>query len=265
MSKDYPTEIYYYGQCFKSSDFISLKPQFINERKAMRLLQQRHEACDYISKNEQKHYEITPTESNVITLETSNCLSEDEFDEFDDEYNFVLTCEDPPRLLIDKALNHSFLANGKKVLAAGGLMFNQGQLIGITNNSGHYRPTDEQMLAVIKALYLASDNRLRSYKSYVTMPTKTYVVQELVTLDDFSQASPLDESEILLLNGKRRVISGYDTNSSPKEQEAERRFGLQLAPELSEKYKNTLALHSFFKVEGEENDNWVSSKHNSLL
>lgn len=261
MSKDYPIEINYYGQCFKLTDFIGLKPQFVNERKAMRLLQKRHEPCDYISKNEQKHYEIKPTETNIIALDSSNCLE----DECDDEYNFVLTCDDPPRLLIDKTLNHSFLANGKKVLAAGGLIFRQGQLVGITNNSGHYRPTDEQMLAVIKALYLASDNRLSYYKSYVSKPAKTYVVQELVVLDGFSKASPLDDDEILLANGKRQMISGYETNSSRTEQEPERRFGLQLVSELNQKYTTTIALHSFFKVEAIENNSLVSSsKHNAL-
>jgi hypothetical protein len=48
--------------------------------------------------------------------------------------------------------HHSFLANGKKVKAAGFLRFDKGKLIAIDNDSGHYKPTREEMIDVLFAL-----------------------------------------------------------------------------------------------------------------
>ncbi|QRN02695.1 hypothetical protein GH742_01740 [Legionella sp. MW5194] len=250
MSKDYPKEINYYGQQFLPSDFIALKPEFAAERKAMRLLQRQNENCKYIAQENQTAYAIIPAEEHFIGLMTGESLDQEEMNE---EFNFILTCEEKPQLLVDKKMNHSFLANGKKVLAAGSLIFSQGLLIGLTNNSGHYRPTDEQMLAVIKALHSASDQHLRYYRSYVSDPAKTYAVQELLDLDTFAEARPLGDEEILLESGKRQVISGYDNDKAPQSQSG-RRFGLNLANELNEQYLTTITRHSFFKETTIENN-----------
>ncbi|MDX1837818.1 hypothetical protein DIZ81_09075 [Legionella taurinensis] len=259
MSKDYPKEINYYDQRFLPSDFIALKPQFAAERKAMRLLQRQTEECKYIAQENQAAYAIVPAEEHFVSLMTGESLDQDEMNE---EFNFVLTCEEKPQLLVDKKLNHSFLANGKKVLAAGSLIFSQGILIGLTNNSGHYRPTDEQMLAVIKALHSASDYHLRYYRSYVSDPAKTYAVQELLDVDTFAEVRPLGDEEILLESGQRQVISGYDNDSS--QSQSGRRFGLTLTSELNEEYQTTITRHSFFKETIAEN-NTPPSINYSLL
>ena len=108
------------------------------------------------------------------------------------EYNFILTCEENPRLIYaDTSIHHSALANGKKVLASGCLFFDSGDLIAISNNSGHYCPTDDEMLGIIKALYRASSGTLVSYYSYCSDPSSLYLVKELINVESISQASPV--------------------------------------------------------------------------
>lgn len=46
--------------------------------------------------------------------------------------------------------NHSFLANGEDVKGAGMIYFSQGQLITISNESGHYKPKRVQMIPALK-------------------------------------------------------------------------------------------------------------------
>lgn len=51
-----------------------------------------------------------------------------------------------------KNLHHSFAANGKKTKGAGFMVFEDGVLKVIDNNSGHYKPTVEQMMELLSAI-----------------------------------------------------------------------------------------------------------------
>ncbi len=111
------------------------------------------------------------------------------------EYNFCLTAEQSPRLLCSKSLHHSFLANGKKVFGIGTLTFENGRLFKISNHSGHYKPTNNEMMQVIKALYKASDEDLKIYTSYSNNQPEIFPVLEILEHDDFEKLAPIASNE----------------------------------------------------------------------
>ncbi|STX27609.1 Uncharacterised protein [Legionella beliardensis] len=143
------------------------------------------------------------------------------------EYLFVLTCENPPKLLCDKPTHHSYLANGKKVLAAGTLIFDRGALLKLTNNSGHYQPTDSEMLPAIKALYMASGKMLEIYESFSSSPPRAYLVKELINSANFAEA----------------IFQSGTSETDPDEQ----RYGRELKKDLVEFYANIVSYPLFFQ------------------
>lgn len=58
------------------------------------------------------------------------------------EENFVLTSDGKLKI----GFRHHFLANAEDVVAAGSLRINKGKIVGISNLSGHYRPTVEEAM-----------------------------------------------------------------------------------------------------------------------
>ncbi|WP_131764422.1 MULTISPECIES: hypothetical protein [Legionella] len=60
-----------------------------------------------------------------------------------------------------KNMHHSFLANGKKIQGAGFMFFEEGMLKVIDNNSGHYRPTIEQMKGLLSAICQIVPNQVK--------------------------------------------------------------------------------------------------------
>lgn len=52
----------------------------------------------------------------------------------------------------DKNLHHTHLANGRKTKGAGFMIFENGALKVVDNNSGHYKPTVEQMMDLLSAI-----------------------------------------------------------------------------------------------------------------
>ncbi|CEK10104.1 hypothetical protein [Legionella hackeliae] len=234
----YPEAIFFHGQ--KMDARISMKKEFKKERQAMRLLPFDHPDNSYLSKEKQEKLITTLSEDGFFVN------PDDEF--LDGEYNFVLTCEESPQLLCHPDLHHSTLANGKKVLASGTLFFKSGTLKVVTNNSGHYRPTDEEMLPFIKKLYELSGGTLNAYTSYCTSPTRTYSVTELFEIDDFSKATPLKENETIdAVTSKRTSISNYDILNQDEEAST-RRFGRKLSPVLNNKYQDIIEKGAaFFK------------------
>lgn len=125
----YPNNIVFHGE--EMNQIISMKPEFKIEHKAMRFLPVNDPENVYISPEKQTPYLVSFDKRNYEFVDAKG-------DSLDGEYNFVLTYEEPPKLLCDPDLDHSFLSNGKKVLGAGSLFFENGCLREITNNSGHY-------------------------------------------------------------------------------------------------------------------------------
>ncbi|KTD46459.1 hypothetical protein [Legionella quateirensis] len=234
MTKNtYPEEVVYFNETIKSR--ISMKKEFKQERKVMRILPFNHPDNSYLSFEQQQRYVVQYSEEDSIFFA-------DEGEQIEDgEYQFVLTCEEHPRLLYSDTLHHSALSNGKKVLAAGSLIFSDGYLEKITNNSGHYRPTDDEMLDVIKALYTATDGRLIRYKSYCTKVPLEYAVHELITLDEFADAKPLAKGEVVDLVTGLRSKNHYDDSIGSCSVPNNDRFGHALRAELKDKYDNILS------------------------
>ncbi|NNM58348.1 MAG: hypothetical protein HKM04_00845 [Legionellales bacterium] len=163
---------------------ISMKSEFKPERKKQRILQQNGElnsSIKYLLIEEQTQFAINMDE---MPFKFTNGTIPD------GEYVFCLIYNlnsEPQLLCCNDGKHHSYLANGKKVLAAGTIQFEQGELVQVTNNSGHYKPTDSEMLDFIKTLYEESNGSLRIYKSYMTQDPIQYCVAELMQ-SDFAHA-----------------------------------------------------------------------------
>ncbi|WP_133134434.1 hypothetical protein [Legionella wadsworthii] len=183
-----------------------MKEKFKIERKAMRVLPADDPEQEYLSRERQLQYHVTCSNNHLFRNAEASLL--------DGSYNFALLCEDEPFLLCDRTLHHSYLANGKKVFATGSLTFDQGKLVEITNNSGHYMPTDEETLAVIKALYRASGGTLKRYVSYCANVPKIYLVEDLLNINDFSSIQPFNE--IKEKNSITMKLSEYEQSDSSK-------------------------------------------------
>lgn len=216
----YPETIYYYDHSMTS--IISLKPEFKVERKAMRKLASTDSPNQYITREQQDQYVIR-LEDGYFTDATNESLH--------GEYNFVFTCEENPLLLCSKTLHHSWLANGKKVLGAGTLIFDQGQLEIITNNSGHYRPTNDEILPVIQALHTASNETLISYRSFCNKVVANYPVIELLANNNFDLVNPILSHENIHPNSGIRITTDYE-NSAFYDPE-DYRYGRYLNQELN--------------------------------
>jgi hypothetical protein len=230
MSKNsYPEIVYYFEQLITSK--ISLKAEFKIERLVMRQLAPTDAENKYITKELQDPYIVRYSEEDSLFTDVNDEV-------LDGEYNFVLTCEENPILLCSEYLHHSYLSNGKKVLGVGTLSFDQGQLKIITNDSGHYRPTDEELLPIIKAFYTASNGTLFKYKSFCNSVVSIYPVAELLSVNSFDAVKPLALNEDVLPESGIRIISDYDNMIQSSSLNC--RFGRDLSSELSIKYSKFL-------------------------
>jgi hypothetical protein len=82
---------------------------------------------------------------------------------------------------------HSALANGKKVLAAGKIELKEGRLIKVSNESGHYMPTDEEMRYMLSKFHSLSQNANLVYESHCRA-LEGIIQQHLVS--DFLKNTP---------------------------------------------------------------------------
>lgn len=170
---------------------IALVKDFRNERKAMRFFSQTDSSRnDYLSIQEQNAFQ-------VIMNQKPMCFPNGEI--LNGLYNFCLTCEENPRLLCSPTHHHSFLSNGKKVLGIGTLTFEQGQLLEISNHSGHYRPSNDQMIDTIKALHYESEDELKVYVSYSKAEKEVFAVSQIIEAESFSSLKPLKKNQTINL------------------------------------------------------------------
>lgn len=184
--KVYDKSIYYHDQLMTSR--IVLKEQeFKNERKAMRFFQKTNSTQNLYLTEEKQNSHTVLMENNPISYVGGKVL--------EGTYNFCLTCEEKPRLICSKTKHHSYLANGKRVLGVGTLLFDGGKLLEITNHSGHYKPSNNEMIDIIKVLYKLSDETLVSYKSFSEIGKGQYLVSELLEAENFDKLRPIDATQ----------------------------------------------------------------------
>lgn len=261
MTKNtYPNNIAFYGE--EMNQIISMKREFKVERKVMRHLSVDDTKNVYISPEKQNKYQVHFNEEKEAFVNANK-------ETLDGEYNFVLTCEENPKLLCDINLNHSYLGNGKKVLGAGSLLFNNGSLEEISNNSGHYRPTNNEMLPFIKAMNTLSIGKVVSYNSYCTYPSKTFPMEELLDINDFTEIHTFENNEKLDSSSKKRKSkSGYGNieqqnkqNEKQEEDGSKRyRFGQNISKVLMFQYVEVLENIISNKREENINKNIQSQK-----
>ncbi|MBJ15555.1 MAG: hypothetical protein CMF38_02820 [Legionellaceae bacterium] len=160
--------------------------EFKIERQAMRVLQRNApKLSDYLTAAEQAQKTVYLDE-HLFKWANGEVLN--------GQYNFCMTAEKHPRLICDVGLHHSYLVNGKKVLAAGELLFKQGQLLEITNSSGHYRLSNEEMLPFVAAMYELSAQTLLSYVSYSDTVPNVFSVEKMIKDKRIGYAQLLKEN-----------------------------------------------------------------------
>lgn len=91
--------------------------------------------------------------------------------------------------------HHSYLSNGKKVTSAGYLVFEKGKLCLVSNESGHYRPTKEEMREDLQHYYNLSKNEFLVYEDHSSILTekciKAFSVKAIVASQTFDDLIPL--------------------------------------------------------------------------
>ncbi len=143
---DIPLLKYYQDQsCAMTENICLLQPEYYVERLAESYVRK-----NYLSKHERENY--------AITCENGTWLNADGF-KLNDAYLYCLL---PDNRLYAVSIdisadqddqpirNHSHLVAGLPVKAAGFLYFKEGTLVTISNDSGHYKPSAQNMLPALR-------------------------------------------------------------------------------------------------------------------
>ncbi|KTD46622.1 hypothetical protein Lrub_1544 [Legionella rubrilucens] len=124
--------------------------------------------------------------------------------------------------------HHSYLSNGKKVLSAGHLIFDQGRLCLFSNESGHYTPTNEEMASEITFFHHLAQNQALVYEDHSRYPETGQLIQykteSIIDSGDITKTSPIAVFSNTISNFGRSLKSQAVANNKPAEQK-------QTAPE----------------------------------
>lgn len=136
---------------------FSLVPEAKLEKKQERSVQGNGESLyNYMSKNQQDSARLIPSETGIYHEPQGNLVT--------GQFLYVVLSDlsiihVPEHARInDRRYLHSSLANGKKVRAAGKIQLEEGKLILISNESGHYKPTACQMATILEWFVRQSNN-----------------------------------------------------------------------------------------------------------
>ncbi|KTD19258.1 Uncharacterised protein [Legionella lansingensis] len=168
---------------------IKLKDNFRQERKEQRELQTKYGVSDYL---------IPLAAELSCELSCNNgVFSFPNGHKPDGMYLYVRTLKGKifAAELGGSIRHHSYLSNGKKVLSAGHFFFDHGKLILVSNESGHYTPTNEEMLSEIEFYYSISKNEDLIYEDHSNVPTSKqvhrYKAQDIVRAKDITRVQPI--------------------------------------------------------------------------
>jgi|GEM_PF-6825433 hypothetical protein len=149
--------------------FIRLKPGFKIERQREREKEQRGEAVLYLSEQTRSRYEVKLT---------GDGFSDQSGKLLDGNYLYVRTLDG--KLYAAKCGeigHHSYLSNGKKVTSVGHFIFQRGKLVLVSNESGHYTPTNEEMLSDVEFYFHLSENQDLIYEDHSSVPVAGKIYQ----------------------------------------------------------------------------------------
>lgn len=137
--------------------------------------------------------------------------------------------------------HHSYLSNGKKVLSAGYLIFNQGQLVLFSNESGHYTPTNDEMAPEIIFFHNLAQNSALVYEDHSHYPQSReiaqYKTQSIVAMGGLAKTAPCEilsnqtsnvGRQLKSLPAKRDKQAGSPPQSIPKPNYQEEQLFLSL-------------------------------------
>lgn len=149
---------------------ISLKPEFKEERQKQRQLQAQYEYSVYISETIKNWLCLVHHDKGAFTLPQGVVPH--------GKYIFVrmLTGE----IYIakeDQISHHSYLSNGKKVLSTGYMAFDEGRLYLVSNESGHYTPTNEEFWPELSFYYTIAQNDKLIYEDHSRVPKEKLIYQ----------------------------------------------------------------------------------------
>ncbi|STX40686.1 Uncharacterised protein [Legionella donaldsonii] len=168
---------------------IALKDNCRPERKRQRALQANYEESSYLPEVLLKLAAELHTNKTGIFAFADGIMP-------DGKYLYVRTLSGALFAAKEKdTAHHSYLSNGKKVTSAGYLVFEKGKLCLVSNESGHYRPTKEEMLEDLHYYYNLSKNEHLVYEDHTSVLTenciKEFSVKAIVERQTFDDLLPL--------------------------------------------------------------------------
>ncbi|KTC86949.1 hypothetical protein [Legionella brunensis] len=165
-------------------------------------------------------------------------------------YMFVRTLDNLIIVSSDGSLHHSYLANGKKVSSVGYFIFEYGKLKCVSNESGHYTPTNEEMLPDLLFYYELAKNPELIYEDHSSFPEKNKIYQYKI-------------ADILNVTSKEEDSNTCFQHLQPQEViwDKQSNYGRQLKVGIENRYSSfceTKTPYTFFSYE--RNSNPVSSR-----
>lgn len=149
---------------------FSLKSEYKEERRLERAYQKAGEIGSYYTDDQQKNAELKPKDG-IFYLNGKKASGTFIYtvipDSTDPYYRIIVSNE--------KGCRHSMLSNGKKVLAAGSLNLEEGVLIRVSNNSGHYRITAEEMRTMVEKFLEISKNPALIFEDHSTVEDTGFI------------------------------------------------------------------------------------------
>ncbi|KTD02837.1 hypothetical protein [Legionella feeleii] len=144
---------------------IKLDKDYKDEKKAERIISSFWQEVDNTDLKDQsyfqnqinalKQYYFSPVKQSncIITINQEGKFVNKKGELLDGRYIFIVNKDKQIiGLPANPRLHHSFLANGKRVRGSGYMVFENGSLKSIDNDSGHYKPSIKQMYELLSYL-----------------------------------------------------------------------------------------------------------------
>ncbi|MBS0286927.1 MAG: hypothetical protein JSR17_06505 [Proteobacteria bacterium] len=199
-------------QFLQRRNSITLKPQFNNE-----LIAESIDSKHYLSEQQREQYRITC--HNGIYKDTSGKA-------MDGAFVYVLFPDDRLYAVsIHARIHHSHLSSGLSLKGAGIHYYQKGRLITVSNESGHYKPTLNEMRDALLWFYQqnlnqpfvfedhSAQDKLRQFNGIRFFEVKKQPEVDKVGLEPIAEAQLVQTLERI----KREALSIFDTKDEETE------------------------------------------------